>query len=258
MEWDIPTLIANCTKAQVYGVELRTNSNYAHGVEVTNSPEQRAEVKKRFTDSPVKAVSVACSERMDWNDPEKLKAAIEAAKAHAKLSHDVGSSSLRIFPNTFHPDVPHEKTIEQIARAASEVGAYAANLGQEIALEAHGPAGELPTMYAIMEQVTQKNVRVRLNCSARDAEGEGFKANFNLVKPFIGRTIHIHGLQDEKYPYQQMVDYLVKMNWDGWALMENSEKVPDRVAALVEQRRIWEMMVKKGFDKAQEKASKNA
>ena len=191
------------------------------------------------------------------DDPEKLKAAIEAAKAHAKLSHDVGSSSLRIFPNTFHPDVPHEKTIEQIARAASEVGAYAANLGQEIALEAHGPAGELPTMYAIMKQVTQKNVRVRLNCSARDAEGEGFKANFNLVKPFIGRTIHIHGLQDEKYTYQQMVDYLVKMNWDGWALMENSEKVPDRVAALIEQRRIWEMMVKKGFDKAQEEASKN-
>ncbi|MCH5377161.1 MAG: TIM barrel protein, partial [Planctomycetes bacterium] len=116
-DWDIPTLIRNCQAAGVHGVELRTSSNYAHGVEVTLAAPQRAEVKQRFADSPVRVVSIACSERMDWPEPERLRTAIQAAKAHLQLSHDVGCHVLRVFPNQFHPDVPHEKTIEQIARA---------------------------------------------------------------------------------------------------------------------------------------------
>jgi len=244
-DWDIPTLIANCAKAGVYGVELRTSSNYAHGVEVTLSPSQRAEVKKRFADSPVQVVSIACSERMDWPEPDRLRAAIEAAKAHLQLSHDVGSDVLRVFPNQFHRDVPREKTIEQIARSVDELGVFAADLGQEVSLEAHGPAGELPTMRAVMDRVTQRNERVRLNCDPRDARGQGFEANFNLVKDFLSRIIHLHDLNDPEYPYQLMVDLLVKVNWAGWALAERGDTVPDRVLALTEQRQAWEAMIEK-------------
>jgi sugar phosphate isomerase/epimerase len=246
-DWDIPTLIANCQKAKALGVELRTSSKYAHGVELELSAQQRGEVKKRFADSPVAVVSIACSERMDWPEPEKLKAAVEASKAYLKLSQDVGSSTVRIFPNQFHPNVPHEKTIEQIAKAASEVGVFAAGIGQEVSLEAHGGAGDLPTMRAIMDQVTNKSVRVRLNCDARDIQGKGLEDNFNLVKDFLAHTVHLHGLKDAKYPYQTLVDLLVKAKWDGWALMENSDKVPDRVQALTEQREIWDALVAKAM-----------
>ncbi|MCX6900964.1 MAG: TIM barrel protein [Verrucomicrobia bacterium] len=244
-DWDIPTLIANCTKAGVFGVEPRTSSKYAHGVELTLSASQRAEVKKRFADSPVRIVSIASGERMDWPEPDKLKAAIEAAKAHLQLSCDVGCNVLRVFPNQFHRDVPREKTIEQIARALDELGAFAANLGQEVSFEAHGPAGELPTMRAIMDRVTQRSVRVRLNCDARDAKGEGFAANFNLVKNLLSRIIHLHDLNATDYPYQTMVDLLVKANWKGWALAEMGNTVPDRVRALTEQRQAWETMIEK-------------
>jgi sugar phosphate isomerase/epimerase len=244
-DWDLPTLIANCHKAGLAGLELRTCLHYAHGVEVTLTAPQRAEVRKRFADSPVRLVSVACSECMDWPRPEKLKAAIEAAKAHLVLSRDLGCHVVRVFPNQFHPDVPHEKTIEQIARALDELGAFAAGLGQEVSLEAHGQAGELPTMRAVMDRVTQPCVRVRLNCDARDANGQGFEANFNLVKPFLSRIIHLHDLHDPKYPYQLMVDLLVKARWDGYALMERDDSPPDRVAAMIEQRQVWEAMIEK-------------
>ena len=244
-DWDVPTLIANCAKAGVYGVELRTSANYAHGVEVTLSASERAEVKKRFADAPVHVVSLACSERMDWPEPDRLRTAIEAAKAHLQLSHDVGCDVLRVFPNQFHPGVPRERTIEQIARAVDELGAVAADLGQEVSLEAHGPAGELPTLRAIMDRVTQGSVRVRLNCDARDARGQGFEANFNLVKDFLSRVIHVHDLGDPEYPYQLMVDLLVKANWAGWALAERGDTVPDRVLALTEQRQAWEAMIEK-------------
>ena len=61
------------------------------------------------------------SERMDWPEPERLKAAIEASKKYLQLSHDVGASSLRVFPNQFHPNVPKERTIGQIAKAVNDV-----------------------------------------------------------------------------------------------------------------------------------------
>lgn len=244
-DWDIPTLITNCEKAGLYGVELRTSLNYSHGVELTLSASQRAAVKQQFADSPVHLVSIACSERLDWPEPDKLRAAIEASKTHLQLSHDVGCDVLRVFPNQFHRDVPRERTIEQIARAVDELGALAADLGQEVSLEAHGPAGELPTLRAIMDRVTQRSVRVRLNCDARDAQGEGFVANFNLVKNFLSRIIHLHDLGDPKYPYQLMVDLLLQAKWEGWALAERDNTVPDRVLALTDQRQAWEAMIEK-------------
>ncbi|MDP6545496.1 MAG: TIM barrel protein [Phycisphaerae bacterium] len=243
-DWDIPALIKNLPKAGVYGVELRTSFKWAHGVETSLTAKQRVDVKKRFADSPVELVALACSERMDWPDPARLKKAIDAAKAHIKLSHDVGSRSLRIFPNTFHKNVPRAKTIAQIARAADEVGAYAAKLGQLVDIEAHGPAGELPTMAAIMKLVKQPTVRVRLNSDSRDIKGKGFDANFKMVANHLAKTIHIHNLKS-KFPYQRQCELLVEAGWEGWILMENSEKVPDRIEAMIEQRKIWEKLMAK-------------
>jgi sugar phosphate isomerase/epimerase len=245
MIWDIPTLIANLQKAKVLGVELRTQSKYKHGVELELNLTQRTDVKKRFADSPVAVVAIACSERMDWPEPAQLKAAIEASKKYLQLSHDVGSSSLRVFPNQFHPDVPKEKTIGQIAKAVNELGAFAAGLGQRVDLEAHGPAGQLETMKAIMDQVTEKTVGVRLNCDKRDTAGAGLEANFNLVKDRLAKTVHLHNLKGADFPYQQQIALLVNAAWEGWTLMENTEKEPDLVAAMIEQREIWQGLLEK-------------
>ncbi len=245
MNWDIPTLIANVRQAGVPGVELRTQSRYKHGVELDLSAAQRGEVKKRFADSPVTVVAVACSERMDWPDPARLKTAVADAKKYLQLCHDIGAASLRVFPNQFHKEVPREKTIEQIARAMNELGAFAADIGRRVDLEAHGPAGELSTMKAVMEQVTSKAVGVRLNSDKRDLAGAGLEANFDLVKDRLARTVHLHNLKNAAFPYQQMFRLLVQAGWEGWMLMENTEKEADLVAAMVEQRRLWEQLMEK-------------
>src|SRR5918995_256616 len=51
-DWDVPTLIKNLSATGFEAVELRTT--HKHGVELTLSPAERAEVRKRFEDSPVK------------------------------------------------------------------------------------------------------------------------------------------------------------------------------------------------------------
>jgi hypothetical protein len=188
-------------------------------------------------------VGLATSERYDSPDAEKLKAAIENTKAYIKLSRDTGGSGVRVFPNSFHDGVPREKTIEQIGSALNIVGVFAADYGQQVRLEAHGNAGELPTLRAIMDRVDQPSVRVKLNSDKRDTSGKGFEHNFNLVKGLLGDTLHLHNLKDTGFPYQLQMDLLVKMGWVGWQLLEVSDKVPDRVQALIEQRRIWAQML---------------
>ena len=247
-DWDVPTLIANCTKAGALGVELRTSMSYAHGVELELNAQQRSEVRKRFEDSPVCLVGIASGEKYDSPNKAELDSAIENTKAYVKLSRDVGGSGVRVFPNSFHNDVSREKTIEQIAKALNVVGAFAADYGQQIRLEAHGSAGELPTIRAIMEKVDQPSVRVKLNSDVRDTKGEGFEHNFNLVKDFLGETLHLHNLKDTEFPYQLQMDLLVKMGWNGWQLMEAENKVPDRVQALIEQRQIWDQMLAKALN----------
>jgi hypothetical protein len=242
-DWDIPTLIANCRKAEVFGVELRTSQSYAHRVELDLNAEQRREAKKRFADSPVTLVGLATSERFDSPNRAELEKAIENSKAYVKLSNDVGSSGVRVFPNGFQKDVPHEKTIEQIGKALNIVGAFAADYGQQVRLEAHGPAGELPTIKAIMAHVTQPSVRVKLNSDQRDTAGEGFEHNFSLVKDLLGDTLHLHNLKETGFPYQLQMNLLVKMGWGGWQLLEVSDNVQDRVQALIEQRQIWDRML---------------
>lgn len=242
-DWDIPTLIANCSQAKVWGVELRTSQKYAHGVELEINDGKRREVKKQFEDSPVKLVGIACGEKYDALDPSAVKTAVENSKRFLKLSYDVGSSGLRVFPNDFHPEVPREKTIEQIARALREVGAFAADYGQQVRLEAHGGAGDLITVRAIVDLVNHPAVRVKLNSTARDKEGKGFEANFNLVKDVLADTLHLHELNDPEFPYLQQMGLLVKNGWTGWQLLEASAKVPNRLQALKEQRELWDKML---------------
>src|ERR1051325_7369927 len=65
IDWDVPTLIANCATAKAYAVELRTSAHYAHGVELTLPEAHRREVKKRFAASPCQAIGLAAAARCD-------------------------------------------------------------------------------------------------------------------------------------------------------------------------------------------------
>ncbi len=165
-DWDLPTLIANCEKSGALGVELRTT--HAHGVEPTLDDKQRAAVRDRFADSNVTLVGIGSNERYDDPDPAVVKKAIAATKEFIQLSHDVGSTGVKVKPDRFHPNVPHEKTIAQIGASLNELGKYADGFGQQIRLEVHGQCAELPTIKAIMDVADHPSVAVCWNSNAQD------------------------------------------------------------------------------------------
>jgi hypothetical protein len=87
---------------------------------------------------------------------------------------DVGGHGVRVVPSDYHPEIPHEKTVEQ-------VGKYAGDYGQKIRLENHGGAGDLVTLRKIMDGVDQ------LNGDMPDAPD--FAQRFELVKAFLDDTL---------------------------------------------------------------------
>lgn len=242
-DWDLPTLIANCEKSKVLGVELRTT--HAHGVEPSISSQQRKEVRKRFEASPVILVGLGSNERFDDPDPDKLAKAIENTKAFVKLSYDVGGSGVKVKPNSFHKGVPREKTIEQIGRSLNVVGKFASDYDQQIRLEVHGQCAELPTIKAIMDIADNPSVGVCWNSNRQDLSGKGLEYNFNLVKDRFGDTAHVREFNTDDYPYQQLINLFVRMDYKGWLLLETISKPKDRVKALAEQRVLFAQMVAK-------------
>ena len=242
-DWDLPTLIAHCRKSGVLGVELRTT--HRHGVECRLTAAQRAEVKKRFDDSGVTHVGIGSDERFDHPDAGRLKRAIEATKAFIKLSRDCGGSGVKVKPNSFPKGVPREKTIEQIGKSLNVVGRFGADYGQQIRLEVHGQCAELGTMKKIMDVATHENVGVCWNSNGTDLRGKGLEYNFDLVKGRFGATAHVRAFDNpgNRYPWQELIGLFVKMDYAGWILLEASSRRKDYVAALAEQKRLFEKMV---------------
>ncbi|UZD23420.1 sugar phosphate isomerase/epimerase [Algoriphagus halophytocola] len=237
-DWDLPTLIANCEKAGVLGVELRTQ--HAHGVETSLSPAEREAVKLRFADSQVTCIGYGSNYEYHSPDAEVLRKNIEETKAYLKLCQDIGATGIKVKPNTLPEGVPAEKTITQIAASFNEVGKYAADLGQLVRVEVHGHlTQELPTMKAIFEQVTEPAVKICWNCNAEDLLPPGLEANFHSVKKWFGDTVHVREFDEGDYPYPELFKLFNAINYEGWILMEARTAPADRVKALEEQKRIF-------------------
>ena len=242
-DWDLPTVIANCERTGVLGVELRTE--HAHGVEANLSAAQRRDVKKRFDDSPVTLLGPGTNFAFHHADASRLRKDIDGAKEYIKLSRDCGGSGVKVKPNDLPKNVPQEKTIEQIGKSLNELGRFGADYGQEIRLEVHGACSPLPIIKKIMDVADHPNVGVCWNCNGQDLQGEGLVYNFNLVKDRFGDTVHVRELNIGDYPYQELMNLFVAMDYDGWILLEARTNPGDRVAALAEQREVFEKMVAK-------------
>ena len=197
-DWNLPTLISNCEKTGILGVELRTE--HAHGVESTLNTIQRKEVKKMFADSPVTCIGYGSNFEFHSPDPLKLRWNIDQTKEYIKLCKDIGSSGIKVKPNGLPDGVEKEKTIAQIAASLNEVGKLAEDFGLLVRVEVHGnKTQELPNMKAIFDQVTGKNVKMCWNCNEQDLLPPGLEGNRGGKDP--GREGYLGGTH--QYPHHQ-------------------------------------------------------
>jgi sugar phosphate isomerase/epimerase len=243
-DWDLPTLINNCEKTGFLGVELRTG--HAHGVEITLSPSQRNDVKKRFADSNVSCIGYGSNFEYHSPDPAILRKNIEQTKEYINLCSDIGASGIKVKPNDLPDLIAREKTIEQIAASLNEVGKYAAGFGLVVRVEVHGrKTQEIPNIRAIFEQITERNVKMCWNSNDTDTLPPGLEENFNSVKKWFGDTVHIRELNVGDYPYQKLFNLFRTIGYNGWILLEARTDPADKITALIEQKNLFYSMISK-------------
>ena len=219
-DWDIDTLIKNCSETGWVHAELRTT--HKHGVEVTLTKQQRAEVKKRFKDSPLEAISLASAFQYHYADQAEVRKNIEGTKEFLQLAADVGAIGIRVFPNAFPEGVDREKTMEQIGKSLAEVGQFGHDLGVDVRVCVHGNGtNSVPVIKKIIDYSNSPYVYVNWNCDATDVQGKGIVANFNSVKDRI-RGVHLHELTSD-YPYRTFLKLLRESGYTGYCNAEISE-----------------------------------
>lgn len=235
-DWDIATIIRNCEQTGFEGVELRTT--HAHGVEVTLTKAQRAEVRRRFQDSKVALMGLGSTFDYHTPDKTKLRRDIEATKEYIVLAHDVGATGVKVRPNALPKEVPIQQTLEQIGLALRELGEFAEGYGQQIRLEVHGSGTSfVPHIRTIIDVADHRNVGVCWNSNQTDLDGQGFDYNFDLVKHKIFE-VHMRDLYLEEYPWRKLLQRLNEIGYGGFCLAEIPEST-DPIRVMRYYRALW-------------------
>jgi Xylose isomerase-like TIM barrel len=235
--WDIDTIIKNCQACDFKGVELRTT--HKHGVEPTISQVRRAEVRKRFEDSSVRLVSLGSACEFESPDPAVVKQNIELTKRFCELAHDVGAIGIKVRPNGFPPNIPHEKTLEQIGHALSQCGDIAQSSGVEIWLEVHGRGTELPqNIRRIMEVANHPAVGICWNSNPTDVVGHSVRLSFDMIGHWL-RSCHINELWNQQYPWRELFALFRSVGYSRYTFAEIPESC-EPIRLMHYYRRLWD------------------
>ena len=220
-DWDVPTLIEKLTALKYQGVELR--AEHAHGVELSLPKEQRAEVKRRFAESPIELVGLGSTLEYHSIDQAVVRRNIEDTKRYCELAHDVGAGGVKVRPNGHQEaaGVPREQTLDQIGHALHECGQAAVDNGVQIRLEMHATVADAKDMRRVIDVADHPNVWLCWNSNTRfDVDEHGsVKSDFDLVKDKIG-LVHLHDLTDETYPWADLLSLLKQNGYQGYCLAE--------------------------------------
>ena len=98
-------------------------------------------------------------------------------------------------------------------------------------------------MRAIFEQVTEPNVKICWNSNDTDLLPPGLEENFDMVKQWIGDTVHVRELNIGEYPYQELFNMFAGIGYDGWILLEARTEPKDRIAAMKEQLSVFNKLI---------------
>lgn len=220
-DWDVPTIIKNLTSVGMDGVELRTT--HKHGVELSLSAAQRAEVRKQFEDSPIKIGGLGTTCEYHAPDAAVVRKNIDETRQWVALAKDLGCPSVKVRPNGMPKGVPEERTLEQIGKALRECGVAAQDNGVKIQLEVHGSeTSRLPRIRKILDYGgNHPGVRICWNSNPTDLLDGGFESNFALVKDQIGQ-VHMRDLFVD-YPWRALITNLKNMNFQGYCFAEIPE-----------------------------------
>jgi sugar phosphate isomerase/epimerase len=238
MNMDLETCIKTLEKAGFAAIELRTG--HKHGVEPTIDAAARAQVRERFTKTPVKLLSYGSTCEFESPDEGVRRQNIEMAKQFVDLAKDTGAIAVKVRPNGLPANVPLDTTVKNIATSLHEIGGYGESKGIEIWMEVHGSkTQEFPLASRILHEANHKNVGACWNSNPTDVVDGSVKQAYAALGQFI-RNCHITELTSG-YPYKEFFGLLRESGYSRYTLAEVAEsKETDRFMPYY--KALWEQL----------------
>ncbi|MCE5215444.1 sugar phosphate isomerase/epimerase [bacterium] len=227
-------------KTGIDGLELRAEQGHKHGVELELTPEQRADVKKRFEDAYVPFACLATGCRFEDLDATKRQAEIDRAKQYCDLAADCGAPRIRVFGNAFPAGADKQQVVENVGAALREIAEHAAPRGVDVCLEMHGDFYWWKYTLDAVELADHPRVGIVHNCDPREMKFGTISEFYTPVRKHL-RHFHMHDLESD-YPYKALFGMLKRDGYGGFMSLEcGASTDPVRVIGLYA--RLWREMV---------------
>ncbi len=171
------------------GIEPRTESGHAHGVEVETSMTEREAIRATAERAGMSICCVAVSSA--FADPMQAPKAVGQASREIDLAADVGCPRLRVFGGD-HKGVDREAAVDSMIRSLSSLADHAAERGVTICVETHDAWCEPQALAGVTEAVNHPAIAVNWDVMHTQRQGGASMAEaYARLKPWI-RHVHIH------------------------------------------------------------------
>jgi sugar phosphate isomerase/epimerase len=232
MGFSLDALLGICEKYGYKGLECRAQLDHGHGVELDTTPQQRAEIRARFADSPVALAGISTGCLFDSLDAAERQANVETAKRFVDLAADVGAPRIRVFGNAFPAGSSKDEVIKNVGDCLRQIGEYAEGPGVDCNLEMHGDFYYWEYALRAVQIADHPRIGIVYNCDPRETKWGPIGAFLNPIAPYL-RHIHLHDLEATDYPYPELLRILKNLGYAGYASLEASGSGdPERVIAL--------------------------
>jgi sugar phosphate isomerase/epimerase len=225
-QWTLEEVLAAAQRYGYDGVELRVDANHNHGVEVTNTPEQRASARQMADTQGVALCCVATS--CKFADPATVAQNVADAQVRIDLAADLGAHVVRVFGGKIPQGLSRQQAIDTVVQALTTLVDQAARRNVYLALETHDDWCDPQDVLAVVSQVNHPYVGVNWDYMhtlrvAKTSLDEAFAA----LGPYI-RHVHFHDgslaadkleflpIGQGEYDQRRVLELLRSVEYDGY------------------------------------------
>ncbi len=155
-KWPWATILEQASTLGYAGIELR---GIEGEMDLSKRPEfsarRLADTRKDLAAHNLVVTDLGASARLHERAPSVRAQQLDEARRFIDLAHNLGARYIRVFPNGYFPDEPHETTLRRIGATLAELGEFARGSGVGVLMESHGDLTDSASLVAVMRIAEQ-------------------------------------------------------------------------------------------------------
>lgn len=178
------------------GIEPRPGWDHRHGIELSTTASERADIRRQIADS---GIAVSClAPGLRFANPATAPQQLAEASDYIDLAADIGAPLLRVFGGELGAGIDRDTAIVHVSDALRSLVPQARARGVKLCMETHDAWTNPDHVVAVLERVNDPHVRAVWDIMhPLRASGWTIRAAFDRLRPWIGH-VHIHDGTFEK------------------------------------------------------------